>query len=80
MILTYPQLFVMIINQIIIINSTRVVASGRPRPANLRVGQLCEIVNGAIFGSMIMITYMRLVKIVQKSQAFLAQMGESWQV
>ena len=46
------------------------------RPANLRVGQLCEIVNGAIFGSMI--TYMRLVKMGQKSQAFLTQMVQFW--
>ena len=46
------------------------------RPANLRVGLLCEIVNGAIFGSMI--TYMRLVKMGQKSQAFLTQMVQFW--
>ena len=46
------------------------------RPANLRVGQLREIVNGAIFGSMI--TYMRLVKMGQKSQAFLTQMVQFW--
>ena len=37
------------------------------RPANLRGGQLCEIVNGAIVDSMI--TYMILVKRGQKSQA-----------
>ena len=42
------------------------------RPANLRGGQLCEILKGAIFGSMI--TYMRLVKRGQKFQAFLTQM------
>ena len=41
------------------------------RPANLRVGQLCEIVNVAIFDSKI--TYMRLVKMGQKSQQFLTQ-------
>ena len=46
------------------------------RLANLRVGQLREIGNGAIFGSMI--TYMRLVKMGQKSQAFLTQMVQFW--
>ena len=46
------------------------------RLANLRVGQLLEIGNGAIFGSMI--TYMRLVKMGQKSQAFLTQMVQFW--
>ena len=43
------------------------------RPAKLRVGQLCEVVNGAIFGSMII--YMRLVKMGQK---FLTQMVQFW--
>ena len=42
------------------------------RLANLRVGQFLEIRNGAIFGSMI--TYMRLVEMGPKSQAFLTQM------
>ena len=46
------------------------------RLANLRVGQLREIGNGAIFGSMI--TYKRLVKMGQKSQAFLTQMVQFW--
>ena len=43
-----------------------------PRLANLRVGLLREIGNGVIFGSMI--THMKLVKMGQKSQAFLTQM------
>ena len=47
------------------------------RHTNPRVGQLlCEIVNGAIFCSMI--TYIRLEKRGQKSQAFLTQMVQIW--
>ena len=46
------------------------------RLTNLRVGKLLEIRNGAIFG--LMITYMRLVKMGQKTQAFLTQMVQFW--
>ena len=46
------------------------------RLANLRVGQLLDIGNGAIFGSMT--TNIRLVILGQKSHAFLTQMVQFW--
>ena len=49
-----------------------------PRLANLRVRLLREIGNRVIFSSML--THMKLVKMGQKSQAFLTQMVQVWEL
>ena len=73
----HQQIFLLVVERCTqYLNTSEVFRTPPYRLANLRVGQLHEIGNGAIFGSMI--TYKRLVKMGQKSQASLTQMVKFW--